>query len=65
MKRYNVKLRNRAKQQYAVASIWWRTYRQGATNTLRDELRAACELLSRNPEIGRIDEDQEGETRRL
>jgi hypothetical protein len=41
VKRYTVKLRDRAKQQYAVASTWWRTYRQGATNMLHDELRGA------------------------
>lgn len=52
-------------RQYAVARAWWRTYRQGAPNALRDELRAARELLARHPEAGRIDEDKDGEARRL
>lgn len=52
-------------RQYAVARAWWRTYRQGAPDALRDELRAARELLSRHPEAGRIDEDNDGQARRL
>lgn len=54
MKRYRVKLLDRAMREYAVARTWWRTYRQGAPNALRDELYAARELLSRNTEL--IDE---------
>lgn len=65
MNRYRVKMRDRAKRQYAVARTWWRTYRQGAPNALRDELHAARELLSRHPEAGRLDEDKNAEARRL
>ncbi len=65
MKRYRVKLLERAKREYAVALTWWRTYRTGSPNALRDELRAARVLLAGNPEIGRLDEDQGGELRRL
>lgn len=66
MKRYSVKLLGRAKREFAAARTWWRTYRQGAPNALRDELRAARELLAGSPEVGRIDEDQDdGKTRRL
>lgn len=65
MKRYRVKLLDRARREYTVARTWWRTYRQGAPNALRDELRAAGELLARNPEAGRVDEDHVGEARRL
>ena len=64
MKRYRVKLLDRAKREYAVARTWWRTYRQ-APNALRDELYAARDLVSRNPAIGRGDDDQGGEIRRL
>jgi plasmid stabilization system protein ParE len=42
-----------------------RTYRQSAPNALCDELRAARDLLARNPEVGRLDADQGGEIRRL
>jgi plasmid stabilization system protein ParE len=65
VKRYAVKLRDRAVRQYAIAGAWWRTYRLAAPNALRDEIRAACSLLSMNPEAGRIDGDQGGEVRRL
>jgi plasmid stabilization system protein ParE len=65
VKRYSVKVLGRAKRQIAAARTWWRTYRHGAPDALRDELRAAHDLLARNPEVGRVDEDHDGQTRRL
>ena len=65
MKHYRVKILGRAKREYAVANAWWRTYRHASPALLRDEFRAACELLARNPEAGRIDDSQKTDTRRL
>jgi plasmid stabilization system protein ParE len=65
VKRYRVKLLGRAKRELAAARTWWLTYRHGAPNALRDELRVARELLARNPEVGRIDEDEDSKARRL
>jgi plasmid stabilization system protein ParE len=55
VKRYQVKLLQRAKREYTIANTWWRTNRQAAPNLLRDELRAVRDLLAVTPEAGRVD----------
>ena len=65
MKHYRVMVLERAKREYAVANTWWRINRLAAPNMLRDEFRAAKELLARIPEAGHIDQSKNTEIRCL
>lgn len=64
-KRYPVYLNPRAVRQFRGADAWWRTYRPGAPDALRDELRAARELLTYAPYAGQVDEEHDNVRRLL
>ena len=48
-----------------MANAWWRTHRPAAREALRDELRAARQLLAGNPKAGRVAADGDDTVRRL
>ena len=65
MSKFRVRVLARALNEFIIADAWWRTHRLASPEALTREFKAARELLTDFPELGRIDEDQGGEIRRI